>query len=133
MVDRRTPADACTEDVGLLKIQTFSRQTTLLLSHILVSFCLFPSCHDASHLSPLLSPNPPSSPSSPAAVCLAVCPLRICQVPVEGFLPSGDAAKLAAALMSCQLSVDGTDETNKTTFTVGNRALTFYCLLPFQQ
>lgn len=35
--------------------------------------------------------------------------------------------------MSCQLSVDGTDEINKATFTVRNRALTLYCLSPFQQ
>lgn len=33
--------------------------------------------------------------------------------------------------MSCQLSADGTDETNKTTFTVGNRALTFHCCCHF--
>lgn len=79
---------------------------------------------------PLSSPKPLRP---HAAVCLPVCPLRICQVPVEGLLPSGDAVGLAAALMSCQLSVDGPDETNKTTsFTAGNRALRFYCLLPFQ-
>lgn len=73
------------------------------------------------HLSrPSFPKHLPPHPSFLAAVCFPVCPLRICQVLVQGFLPSGDAAKLAAALMSCQLSVDGTDKTNKTTFTVGN-------------
>lgn len=79
-----------------------------------------------SHSSP-----PSSSKSHQAAVCLLVCPLRICQVAVEDLLSSGDAVGLAVALMSCQLSVDGTDETNKTSFTAGNGALRFNCLLPF--